>query len=144
VRTDRETRDPSELADRYVAVWNELDPAQRRELIEDLWTEDGAHILQPPQEIREIAARPGIGLSARLEARGHTALEARVTSAHEEFVTSGAFRFRRRDNVESLADVLKFNWEMVSTDGEVVAVGLEFLILGPDGRIQRDYQFIES
>lgn len=137
-------REPSELADHYVALWNEPDPDQRRKLIEELWTEDGAHILQPPQEIRDIAARPGIGLSATLEARGHTALEARATSAHEEFVASGAFRFRRRDNVESVADVVKFNWEMVSTDGQVVGVGLEFLVLAPDGRIRRDYQFIES
>jgi hypothetical protein len=137
-------RDPNELADRYVALWNEPDPDQRRQLIEELWTEDGAHILQPPQEIRELAARPGIGLSATLEARGHTALEARATSAHDEFVASGAFRFRRRDNVERVADVVKFNWEMVSTDGEVVGVGLEFLILSPDGRIRREYQFIES
>jgi hypothetical protein len=137
-------RDPSELADRYVALWNEPDPDQRRQLVEELWTENGAHILQPPQEMREIAARPGIGLSARLEARGHAALEARATSAHEEFVASGAFRFRRRDNVQRIADVVKFNWEMVSTDGEVVGVGLEFLVLGSDGRIQCDYQFIES
>jgi hypothetical protein len=83
-------------------------------------------------------------LSAILEARGHTALEARATSAHEAFVASGAFRFRRRDNVERLADIVKFNWEMVSTDGEVVGVGLEFLLMAPDGRIRRDYQFIES
>jgi hypothetical protein len=137
-------RDPNELADRYVALWNEPDPDQRRQLIEELWTEDGAHLLQPPQAIREIAARPGIGLSATLEARGHTALEARATSAHEAFVASGAFRFRRRDNVERLADIVKFNWEMVSTDGEVVGVGLEFLLMAPDGRIRRDYQFIES
>jgi hypothetical protein len=137
-------RDPSELADRYVALWNEPDPDQRRQLIEELWTEDGAHLLQPPKEIREIAARPGIGLSATLEARGHTALEARATSAHEAFVASGTFRFRRRDNVERLADIVKFNWEMVSTDGEVVGVGLEFLLMAPDGRIRRDYQFIES
>jgi hypothetical protein len=137
-------RDPNAIADRYVALWNEPDQNRRRKLIQELWTEDGAHILQPPREIRDIAARPGVGLSASLEARGYAALEARATSAHEEFVASGSFRFQRRDNVEIVADVIKFNWEMVSADGEVVAVGLEFLVLGPDGRIQRDYQFIES
>jgi hypothetical protein len=66
--------DPNEIADRYVALWNEPDPDARRAAVAQLWTEDGAHILQPPQEIGEIAARPGIGLTARLEARGHTAL----------------------------------------------------------------------
>jgi hypothetical protein len=83
-------------------------------------------------------------LAARLEARGHAALEARAASAYEEFIAAGQFTFRRRDNVKRLADVVKFNWEMVSKDGEVAGVGLEFLVLAPDGRIRRDYQFIES
>jgi hypothetical protein len=136
--------EPNELADRYVALWNEPDRDRRSQTVAELWTEDGAHILQPPQEVREIAARPGIGLAARLEARGHAALEARAASAYEEFIAAGQFTFRRRDNVQRLADVVKFNWEMVSKDGEVAGVGLEFLVLAPDGRIRRDYQFIES
>lgn len=135
--------DPNELADRYVAFWNEPDPVRRRAAIAELWTEDGVHILQPPQEMREIAARPGIGLTARLEARGHAALDDRATSAHDAFIAPGEFSFRRRDNVERLADVVKFNWEMVSRNGTVAGVGLEFLVLAPDGRIRRDYQFIE-
>jgi hypothetical protein len=60
---------PNDIADRYVALWNEADPDRRRAAIAALWSEDGAHILQPPQEIREIAAQPGIGLTASLEAR---------------------------------------------------------------------------
>jgi hypothetical protein len=43
-----------------------------------------------------------------------------------------------------IADVVKFNWEAVSADGEVAGVGLAFLVLAPDGRIRLDYQFIES
>jgi hypothetical protein len=74
----------------------------------------------------------------------HAALEARATSAHEQFIAPGEFSFRRRDDVQRLADVVKFRWEMVSKDGEVAGVGLEFLVLAPDGRIRRDYQFIES
>jgi hypothetical protein len=74
----------------------------------------------------------------------HAALEARATSAYEQFIAPGEFSFRRRDDVQRLADVVKFRWEMVSKDGEVAGVGLEFLVLAPDGRIRRDYQFIES
>ena len=41
--------------------------------------------------------------------------------------------------------MVKFNWEMVPADGgEAAATGLEILILGPDGRIEADYQFIEA
>jgi hypothetical protein len=135
---------PSELADRYVSLWNEPDPDRRRQLIGELWSEDGAHFLQPPEEMLGIAARPGIGLAATLEARGHAALEARATSAYQEFVAPGAFSFRRRGHARRVADVVTFRWEMVSAEGEVAGVGLEFLLVGPDGRIRRDYQFIES
>jgi hypothetical protein len=136
------TQAAEDLADRYVALWNEPDPERRRELLEGLWVEDGSHILQPPEELREIASRPGLGLAATLEARGHDELEARAATAYEQWVGSGTMTFRRRDDVERLADVVKFHWEGVSPDGEVTGVGLDFLVLDPDGRIARDYQFI--
>jgi hypothetical protein len=136
--------DPKEFADRYMALWNEPDPERRRAAIAELFTEDGAYLLQPPREMQDIAARPGIGLRATLEARGHTALEPRATTVYEEFIAPGQFRFQRRDNVERVADVVKFNWEMVANDGGVAAVGLAVLVIAADGRIQCDYQFIES
>jgi len=135
--------DPQELAGRYVAVWNEPDAEPRRKAIHDLWTEDGAHILQPPQEIRTLAA--GLGFTSTLEARGHDALEVRVTRAYEEFVAPGKFAFKLRDNADRLGNVVKFNWEMVpSSGGEVAGVGLEILVLDEHGRIVTDYQFIEG
>ena len=136
--------DSDELADRYMALWNEPEPGRRRRAVAELFTEDGAYILQPPQEIREIAARPGLGLTATLEVHGYAALERRASSVYEWFVAPGEFSFRRRENVERLADVVTFNWEMVSSAGDVDAVGLVFLVLAADGRIKRDYQFIES
>jgi hypothetical protein len=67
--------DPKQLADRYVAVWNEPDAEQRRKMIAELWTEDSLHILEPPQEIRDVART--LDMTPTLEARGHDALEAR-------------------------------------------------------------------
>ena len=136
--------DARDLTSRYVAVWNEPDAALRRKAIQELWTEDGAHILQPPAEVRQAAARLGFA-SAALEARGHDELHARVTRAYQDFVAPGEFTFRARENADGLHNVIKFNWEMVpSGGGEAAAAGLEILILGPDGRIEADYQFIES
>ena len=94
--------------------------------------------------MRAAAAAPGIGLTARLEARGHAALEARAKSAHDAFVAAGGFTFRRRDDVDRLDDVIKFTWEMVSREGELAGAGLEVLVLAPDGRIRTDHQFIEG
>jgi hypothetical protein len=131
-----------ELADRYLALWNEPDAGRRRRTIAELWTQDARHFVQPPQEIRAIAARPGIGLTAILEARGHEEIEARVASAHEHWVGSEGLRFRRRDDAEQLDDVLKFHWEALDKDGELFAVGLHVLVLAADGRIERDYTFV--
>jgi hypothetical protein len=137
-------REAEHLADRYVALWNEPDPERRRRVIAELWPEDGSQILQPPQAIREMAASPGIGMAATLEARGHAELEARAATSYEQWVGSDGLSFRRRDDVDRLHDVVKFHWEAVSQDGQVTAVGLVFLILATDGRIRRDYVFIES
>jgi hypothetical protein len=135
--------DPKELADRYVAVWNEPDADRRRKAITQLWTQDGVQLLQPPQEVREAAMR--LGLTPTLEARGHDELKVRVTRSYEEFIAPGKFVFRARDNVARLRNVVKFNWEMVPTgSGEAAGAGLEILILDDDGRIQIDYQFIEG
>ena len=131
-----------ELAEQYVAVWNEPDADRRRQMITELWTEGGRHILQPPQEIRAIAAQPGIGLTAILEAQGHGEIEARATSAYEHWVGSEGLSFRGRDDADRLGDVVKLHWEAVATDGELFAVGLNVLVLAPDGRIERDYAFL--
>ena len=136
------TKAAKELADRYLALWNEPDADRRRRMIAELWTEDGRHILQPPQEIRAIAAQPGIGLTAILEARGYEEIEARVASAYEHWVDSEGLSFRGRDDAERLGDVVKFHWEAVAKDGELFGVGLNFLVLAADGRIERDYTFV--
>ena len=91
------TKEAEQLADRYLALWNEPDPERRRRMIAELWTEDGSQILQPPQEMREIAASPGIGLAATLEARGHCELQARATTSYEHWVGSEGLSFRARD-----------------------------------------------
>jgi hypothetical protein len=136
--------DPAPLANRYVAVWNEPDPARRRAAIRELWSADATHVLQPPDQMRTAAA--GLGFDRLvLQARGHDALEARVTRSHQEFVAPGRFVFRSRGDADRLHDVVKFHWEMAHRDGGAVAgVGLEILLLGPDGRIERDFQFIEG
>src|SRR5919109_688660 len=88
------SRSAAELAEKYVALWNEPDPDRRRRMIAELWA--GSE-----------------GLS-----------------------------FRGRDDVERLGDVVKFHWEAVAQDGETFAVGLNFLVLAADGRIERDYTFV--
>jgi hypothetical protein len=136
------TRQAEQLADRYLALCNEPDDDRRRRIIAELWTADGSQILQPPQEMRAIAAQPGIAMTATLEARGYEEIEARAASVYEHWVGSEGLSFRGRDDAERLGDVVKFHWEAVAKDGTVFAVGLCFLVVAADGRIERDYTFI--
>ncbi len=116
----------NELVNRYVAVWNEPDAALRREGIAQLWAEDGAHF------------------TPSLEARGYPALEVRVAGAYEKWVKAGGFVFRSAGNAEAHHNGVRFNWEMVPAAGSAAAaVGFDFLVLGDDGRIRLDYQFLD-
>jgi len=133
-----------QLAGRYMALWNEPDADRRRRMIVELWTEDGSQILQPPREMREIAASRGIGLAATLEARGHSELEARATASYEHWVGSEGLSFRGRDDAERLGDVVKFQWDAVTNEGKTAAVGLNVLFLAADGRIERNYTFVDG
>jgi hypothetical protein len=117
--------DAQQLADRYAAVWNEVDPAARQKSIAELWAPDGVHYVRT------------------LEVRGYAALEKRITDSHNKNVRDGGNRFRAAQNAQALRNVITFNWEMIPAGrSEVLAVGLEFLVLDERGRIVGDYQFM--
>src|SRR5919201_256331 len=91
------SRSAAEVAEKYVALWNEPGADRRRRMIAELWAEDGRHILQPPQEIRGIAAQPGIAMTAILKAQGYEEIEARAASAYEHWESQEAVKtFHRR------------------------------------------------
>ncbi len=93
---------PRELARRYVAAWNEPDAVRRRAAIQGLWAEDGAHVLQPPQEIREAAARVSLRYLAAISVEIPHPVERkhlwRMLSFHwmRSFHAAQSFRANRR------------------------------------------------
>jgi hypothetical protein len=116
-----------ELVDRYVDLWNEADPAQRRATVEALWASDGANY------------------TPTIEAIGFDQIDQRVTRSYDKYIGTGQFRFRRGGPALAHHQAVKVQWEMVetATDG-VASVGLEFLVLDDDGRIRSDHQFVVS
>jgi hypothetical protein len=116
----------NDLAQRYVAMWNESDTDRRRTAIVELFDVDGRHADQ------------------FLDVSGHTEIEKVVAEAHQQFVVDGGFGFRSAGNADGFGNVVRFNWEMVPSGAdEPVAIGFDFLILDTDGKIAVDYQFME-
>ncbi|MEV3921275.1 hypothetical protein [Actinomadura coerulea] len=136
--------DVKQIADRYLAQWNEPDPAARSALIRELWAPDALHVLvNPPEAIRDAAAALAVP-APPLEVHGHRALDARVARAYEMFVAPGEHVFEIAEEPSVLLPhVVAVRWSMVTADGgEAVGGGLDVLYLDEDGRIRTDHQFV--
>ncbi|SNR41622.1 hypothetical protein [Actinomadura mexicana] len=136
--------DVKQVADRYLAQWNEPDPAARSTLIREMWAPDATHVLvNPPEAVRDAAAALGVP-APPLEVHGHRALDARVARAYEMFVAPGEHVFEiAEEPVVLLPHVIAVRWAMVTADGgEAVGGGLDVLYLDGDGRIRTDHQFV--
>jgi hypothetical protein len=103
------TTKAEQLAERYTAVWMEPDGDCRRKAIADLWSEDAIHILQPTLEVYEAADERAV--NPTWQVRGHDELEARVTSAYEDFVATGQMSFRSRAGAKRLGAAVTWRWE---------------------------------
>ena len=111
------------LIERLVAMWNEPDPAARRARIEALCQPDGAHV------------------NAERTCSGVAAID---TEAARVWALCGARgqRFRCPGRIDGHHDAVRMDWELLGDDGEsVLAAGTNLLLLGGDGKVQRDLQF---
>jgi hypothetical protein len=111
------------IANDYVAVWNENDPAERRRRIAAVWAPEGTSCFR------------------LLDARGHDEIEGRVTTSWEKWLSEGKYRFRPK-SVSGHNDAIGCQWEMIRLqDGAIEASGLSFLLVEHDGKLRHDYQF---
>jgi hypothetical protein len=118
--------DSNDLVDRYVAVWNQLDPTIRRAEIAQLWSQKGMLI------------------RARSVSVGHAAIEAAATRAFDAHVGKGRVA-SSTNSTHAHHDLVKFGWKLASADdGVASAAWSDLLVLDEDGRICFDYQFDET
>jgi hypothetical protein len=112
----------SEVVDRYAAVWNEADPAARREAVAGLWAPDGVEYLE-----------------AGTQYRGHEELTARVARAYEAFVATGKYDITSAGDTARHGDIITFTAQLSTPGGEVDWAARVFILIGPDGLIREDY-----
>ena len=113
----------TEIADRYLAAWNEPDPGSRRAAVAALWAPDGVEFVD-----------------GGVQFRGHEGLDARVRAAYEKFVADGGYAVTSAGDVASHGDIVTFTAQLSAPSGEVAWAARVFLLLGPDGLIREDYQ----
>jgi hypothetical protein len=103
------------LVDRYIAMWNETDPARRRALIAGVWV-DGATYLDPV-----------------FSGEGRNDIDAMVMAVHEKYP---GHRFTRTSDVNAHHDRAQFAWQLGPKGGAALVKGIDFATLSADGRLE--------
>lgn len=104
----------TEIANAYMAAWNEPDATARDALLRLCWAEGG------------IYTDPGVHLT------GAAALSARIAEKQRE--RPGA-RLMFLSAVESHHSHFRFHWRLVRADGGLGPKSVDFGTLAPDGRV---------
>lgn len=114
--------DYTTIVGRYFAVWNETNPARRRELIVQTWAED-AHYLDP-----------------LMQGEGYAGIDALVHTVHQQFP---GYRFRQVGAIDGHHAYVRFAWELGRENEPAPIAGSDLAILSADGRFQRVIGFLD-
>ena len=115
--------DPTELIDRYIAMWNETDGERRRTLIARTWTA-GARYRDPLIQ----GDRPA-GIDAMV-----AGVQARIPG----------YRFRRITPVDAHNGQVRFGWHLAPEAGPALAAGVDFGVIAGDGRLDSITGFLDQ
>lgn len=111
----------TQLADAYLAIWNERDSEARRALIAETWVTDGLY------------------LDPLLRGEGHKGIDAAIGGAQPLFP---GLSFRRTSGVDVHNDRLRFSWEL-GPEGEPPAMAGIDIGQVVDGRLSSIIGFFD-
>lgn len=100
--------DATELAERYIAIWNETDASRRAAMIAACWTEDAVYV------------------DPLMTAEGHAAISNLVDAVHERFP---GFRFSLLKAADRYGDNMRFSWQLGPASQPDMIVGTDFVVL---------------
>lgn len=99
------TLDALGIAHRYIALWNETDPARRRQLLESDWVADARYV------------------DPVMQGRGIAQIDALVGAVHQRYP---GFRFRLKGGADAHGDHLRFSWTLGPSGAEDLIEGTDF------------------
>ncbi len=115
--------DFTELAEKYIAMWNETDPPARRALISEVWSSGGRYV-------DPLAA-----------VTGHDEIDALVAGAQAQFP---GMTFRLASAVDAHHDQGRFTWELGPEGAEAPVVGFDVAQRDGDGRLALVLGFLDK
>ncbi|MFE9428268.1 nuclear transport factor 2 family protein [Kitasatospora sp. NPDC006697] len=118
------TQAPAQLAELYLATWNETDPAARRALIDTSWTAD----LRYTDPLVEVA--------------GPEALDATIAAVQQQF--PGWVFSLGETGVDAHHRQARFTWNLGPAGGEALVVGFDVVTTDEEGRIATVLGFLDK
>jgi len=115
--------DFTELAEQYIAMWNETDPSARQALINEIWSPDGRYT-DPLAEVR-----------------GREEIDQIVAAVQAQFP---GMRFRLAGPVDAHHDQARFTWELGPDGAEAPVVGFDVVQRDGDGRLALVLGFLDK
>lgn len=113
----------SNLAQQYLAAWNERSVPERRARVARLFTLDASY------------------LDPVMRGSGHEGIDAMIAAAQQHFP---GHRFALAGTPDSHHDVLRFSWTLHTPAGEEVARGTDVATIAQDGRLAQVTGFLDS
>jgi SnoaL-like domain len=109
----------TDLADRYLAAWNETDPVARRAAVEGLFSADARYT------------------DPLVDAEGRSAIEATIAAVQQQFP---GFAFRSLGTADAHHQQLRFAWEL-GPDGQEAPI--DVAVVDAEGRIASVFGFLD-
>lgn len=114
--------DADEIAERYLALWNEPDPARRSALLEAHWCEDACYV------------------DPLASARGREAIAALVGAVRDRFP---GCRFALAGSADGYGERLRFSWTLGPPADPEAVKGTDFVLL-EQGRLKTVTGFLDK
>jgi hypothetical protein len=112
-----------EIADRYLAIWNEPEPQLRRALIEARWSPDGLYV------------------DPLMRAEGRDGIATMIGSALARFPGHG---FSLQGEPDGHGRHIRFSWTLAPFDGAAIAAGTDIAMLDDQGRFVDVVGFLDG
>ena len=111
------------LVDNYIAMWNESDPAQRRELVARTVSPDASYV------------------DPLMSGDGVDGIDAMIAGAQQQYP---GHRFALLGAPDSHHDRVRFSWSIAPEGGDPIAIGHDFATVDTSGRMRAITGFLEQ